>query len=55
MLVVVNPLTKKALIVSVPRDTYVPLWGDYDAMDKLTYATIYGMDTWKQTSPILSG
>ncbi|MBQ1315637.1 MAG: LCP family protein, partial [Erysipelotrichaceae bacterium] len=49
MLVVVNPLTKKALIVSVPRDTYVPLWGDYDAMDKLTHATIYGMDTWEQT------
>lgn len=49
MLVVVNPLTKKALIVSIPRDTYVALWGDYDAMDKLTHATIYGMDTWEQT------
>ena len=48
MLIVVNPLTKKALIVSVPRDTYVPLWGDYSAMDKLTHATIYGIDTWEQ-------
>ena len=49
MLIVVNPLTKKALIVSIPRDTYVALWGDYSAMDKLTHATVYGMDTWEQT------
>ena len=55
MLVVVNPITKKALIVSIPRDTYVALWGDYDAMDKLTHATIYGMDTWEQTLNSLFG
>ena len=48
MLVVVNPLTKKILIVNIPRDTYVPLFGDYDAMDKLTHATIYGIDTWEK-------
>ena len=49
MLVVVNPLTKKVLIINIPRDTYVPLWGNTSAMDKLTHATIYGMDTWEQT------
>ena len=45
MVVAINPVDKKIFIVSIPRDSYVPLWGDTSAMDKLTHATIYGIDT----------
>ncbi len=55
MVVAVNPVTKKIFIVSIPRDSYVPLWGDTSAMDKLTHATIYGIDTWKKTINDLLG
>ena len=48
MVVAVNPVTKKIFIVSIPRDTYVAFWGDSSAMDKLTHATIYGIDTWEK-------
>ena len=50
VLVVVNPLTKKLLLVSTPRDYYVPLYDDKGnsrsggVCDKLTHAGIYGVE-----------
>ncbi|MDO4378816.1 MAG: LCP family protein, partial [Erysipelotrichia bacterium] len=49
MLVVVNPNTKQVLIITIPRDSYVPLFGNYNCMDKLTHASIYGYDAWIKT------
>lgn len=46
----VNPLTKKILLTSTPRDYYVPLYGEKGKSvsggmpDKLTHAGIYGVD-----------
>lgn len=44
MLVAVNPVTKKVLLINVPRDYYVGLYGDSSKLDKLTHAGIYGID-----------
>lgn len=50
ILAVVNPLTKKLLLVSTPRDYYVPLYDNEGnsksggASDKLTHAGIYGVE-----------
>ena len=49
MLVVVNPNTKQVLIITIPRDSYVPLFGNSYKMDKLTHASIYGYDAWVET------
>ncbi len=43
-IVVVNPVTKKILLVNTPRDTYVALDGDPTKMDKLTHAGVYGVN-----------
>ena len=43
MIVTVNPLTKKLLLTSIPRDTYVKLH-TAQQMDKLTHTGIYGVD-----------
>ncbi len=46
----VNPITKKILLTSTPRDYYVPLYGEKGKSvsggmpDKLTHAGIYGVD-----------
>jgi LCP family protein required for cell wall assembly len=46
----VNPVTKKILLTSTPRDYYVPLYGSKGKSvsggmpDKLTHAGIYGID-----------
>lgn len=46
----VNPLTKKILLTSTPRDYYIPLYGEKGKSvsggvpDKLTHAGIYGID-----------
>ena len=46
----VNPLTKKILLTTTPRDYYVPLYGEKGKSvsggvpDKLTHAGIYGVD-----------
>lgn len=46
----VNPITKKILLTSTPRDYYVPLYGEKGKSvsggmpDKLTHAGIYGID-----------
>ncbi len=50
VLAVVNPLTKKLLLVSTPRDYFVPLYDNKGnsksggAGDKLTHAGIYGVE-----------
>ena len=43
MIVTVNPLTKKVMLTSIPRDSYVKLH-TAQAMDKLTHTGIYGVD-----------
>lgn len=45
---VVNPVTKQILTITIPRDSYVPLFGDENKMDKLTHATVYSLDCWKE-------
>lgn len=49
MLVVVNPVTRKILLVNTPRDYYVQLHGTSGTRDKLTHAGIYGIDMSRQT------
>lgn len=42
----VNPNTKKVLITTVPRDTYLPIAGGGNGeYDKLTHSGIYGIDS----------
>ena len=43
MIVTVNPRTKKVLLTSIPRDTYVKLH-TAQQMDKLTHTGVYGVD-----------
>ncbi|MBR2706546.1 MAG: LCP family protein [Mogibacterium sp.] len=43
MIITVNPVTKKVLITSIPRDTYVELYTARQ-MDKLTHTGVYGVD-----------
>lgn len=45
MIVTVNPLTHQILLTSIPRDYYVSLEGLDDAKDKITHASLYGIDT----------
>ena len=40
----VNPVTKKIVMSHIPRDYYVPLAGK-NGKDKLTHASLYGIDT----------
>ena len=44
MFVVVNPDTRKILLVNIPRDYYVHLHGKNGLRDKLTHAGVYGID-----------
>ncbi|MGL5541182.1 MAG: LCP family protein [Erysipelotrichaceae bacterium] len=44
MVATINPLTKQAVIVSIPRDYYVGLACAYGAKDKLTHAGMYGIE-----------
>lgn len=43
LLLVVNPVSKEILTVSIPRDTYLPLGCETGANDKLTHAGLYGI------------
>lgn len=43
MLLTVNPTTKKVLMTSIPRDSYVKLHTSQQ-MDKLTHSGVYGVD-----------
>lgn len=49
MLVTVNPATKEILLTSIPRDFYVPLYGNAKMYDKLTHSGLYGIDCTTQT------
>ncbi len=44
MLIVINPTTKQILMLSIPRDYYIELYGK-NSKDKLTHSGIYGIDT----------
>lgn len=45
MIITVDPINRKVLLTSIPRDYYVnlPSFGD-DAYDKLTHAGYYGIE-----------
>lgn len=52
IIAVVNPTTHQILLVTTPRDSYVPLYGpgvEQGALDKLTHAGVYGIDTSMET------
>jgi LCP family protein required for cell wall assembly len=53
ILAAVNPQTKQILLVSTPRDYYVPLSISGGAKDKLTHAGIYGIDVSEDTMEML--
>ncbi len=53
ILAVVNPATKHILLVSTPRDYYVPLSISNGVNDKLTHAGIYGIDVCKDTMEMI--
>lgn len=55
ILAVVNPGTKHILLVSTPRDYYVPLSISNGAKDKLTHSGIYGTDVSEDTMEMLYG
>ncbi|MDO4833837.1 MAG: LCP family protein [Bacillota bacterium] len=48
MVMTVNPETKKILLTSIPRDSYISLH-TYGAKDKLTHTGIYGADETRKT------
>lgn len=45
IILTVNPITHQILMTSIPRDYYVSLEGMKNAKDKLTHASLYGIDT----------
>lgn len=52
IIAVVNPTTHQILLITTPRDAFVPLYGPdvkQGAMDKLTHAGVYGIETSMQT------
>lgn len=55
ILAVGNTSTKKLLLVSTPRDYYVPLANSRGVKDKLTHAGIYGIDNSVGTLEMLYG
>ena len=55
ILAVVNPATRQVLLVSTPRDYFVPLSISDGVPDKLTHAGIYGVNVSKDTLGLLYG
>lgn len=53
ILAVVNPNTRQVLLVSTPRDYYIPLSISNGEKDKLTHAGIYGVDVSMDTLAML--
>ena len=49
----VNPLTHRIILISTPRDCYVPLSISNGVKDKLTHAGIYGIDVSMKTLEML--
>lgn len=50
----VNPVTKKIVMAHIPRDYYVTLYGK-NGKDKLTHASLYGIDTAMKTVENFTG
>ena len=55
ILMVVNPTTHKLLLVNIPRDYYVPVYGTQGLNDKLTHAGLYGIEASTKTIENLFG
>lgn len=55
ILATINPNTKQILLVTTPRDFYVPLPNSNGANDKLTHAGIYGVENSMGTLSMLYG
>lgn len=55
ILAVVNPKTRQILLVSTPRDYFVPLSNSKGQKDKLTHAGNYGVNVSKDTMSMLYG
>ena len=55
MLLVVNPNQGKIMMISLPRDSFVPLSCKNNALDKLTHAGIYGVSCTVKTVENLLG
>ncbi len=55
ILATINTETKQVLLLSTPRDYYVPLSISNGAEDKLTHAGIYGVDVCMDTLEMLYG
>ena len=55
ILAVVNPKTHQVLLISTPRDYYIPLSISNGIPDKLTHAGIYGINVSKDTLSMLYG
>lgn len=55
ILAVVNTNTKQILLISTPRDYYVPMAASDGVKDKLTHAGIYGIDNSISTLEMLYG
>lgn len=55
IIAVVNPDTRQILLVSTPRDYFVPLSISHGIPDKLTHAGIYGVNVSKDTLEMLYG
>lgn len=50
IMVFVNPNTKQVLMLTVPRDAHVPLYGSRNKMDKLTHSPfVLGIQGWVDT------
>ncbi len=51
IVLIVHPINKQILMITLPRDSYVPLDGNYNKMDKLTHATTLsdGINSWINT------
>lgn len=49
ILATVNPVRKEVLLISIPRDFYLPLGCQTGALDKLTHSGIYGVDCTMKT------
>ena len=53
ILAVVNPETKQVLLVSTPRDYFIPLSNSKGMPDKLTHAGLYGVNVTKDSLAML--
>lgn len=49
ILATINPQTKQIILLSIPRDYYLPMGCETGALDKLTHTGIYGIDCTMET------